>query len=441
MAELSAAKGEETTGDPRVEGAAAPGGGVLTLVIFAAIILLSTANRNVVSVLVAPIQKAMHVNDAAMGALAGMSFTLVYATVAFPMARLADRGNRRSIVAVAVLIWSVMTALCGAAANYLLLFLGRMGVAVGEACAYPAQMSMVGDLFPLERRGGAISVIWIGSAIGTAFGAYAAGRLNDLYGWQVVFFAFGAPGLLVVLALLAFVREPLRDAHGGGEGAAAAVSSTWREDVVRLAAIPSAGVLLLAGGVLNLAFFVSLAWLPAFLMRTEGLSATAAGGIFGAASSPAILGILAAGFISDRLAAKAPRRRLQLMAALLAAAVPALCVMLITRDPKVFFAAMVVYAFLTGPSAALLPAAYLDVTPSRLCGSMMAASRFCADVIGGGLGPLAVGALSDALKPAYGAEALRYALITIPAGMALAALTLLWSARYADQDARAAAGG
>ena len=165
--------------------------------VMALVFMLAATDRNIMSILLVPIQKDLNVSDTAMGALTGAAFSIVYAATALPLARLADRGNRRNLITGAVAFWSAMTAACGVATGYITLLLARMGVAVGEAAHQPSIMSMVGDLYPRHRRGIAIGCISIGTSVGIALGAYVAGWLSDNHGWRTAFFVMGLPGLVV----------------------------------------------------------------------------------------------------------------------------------------------------------------------------------------------------------------------------------------------------
>src|SRR5229473_7770001 len=167
------------------------------------------------------IQKEFHIDDAQVGLL-GTAFLLVYAVAALPFGYWGDRGVRRTIIGVGVTIWSLATLFSGLAANYVLLFLGRAAVGVGEASYYPAGTSLVSDYFPREQRGRVMSIWGAGSVFGIAAAYAGGGFVADHYGWRTAFFIAALPGL--ILAILAFtLREPLR---GSMEKVGVAVSRT-----------------------------------------------------------------------------------------------------------------------------------------------------------------------------------------------------------------------
>jgi len=420
--------------------ASARGMAIYATLLLAATQMLSVADRNILSILLVPMQRDLKVSDAAMGALTGLSFTLVYATVALPMARLADRGVRRNIIAGALAFWSVMTVACGAATNYAALLVARMGVAAGEASAHPAIISFVGDSFSPRRRGTALGVLMVGSGLGTGLGAVLAGHLTEAYGWQSAFFALGAPGVLLALLIFFTVREPVRGAHEGGDRPDLA-SSSWRETLRYLFEIRSFRALLVGQICVGMAFALYLSWMPAFLMRVGGMSVKEASSWFGAQVIPALVGIMIGGYATDLAARHGARFRVITLAAMLTIGAVVFAILLVSPDISVSIAMMFVYAFFVGPVAGLSPAANMDVVHPRARGAVTAVAGFGASVIGGGLGPMVLGAINDAILPTYGAQALRYSLGMAPLILLLGAVAFLVASRRTDEDAARVAGG
>jgi predicted MFS family arabinose efflux permease len=391
-------------------------------------------------VLLVPIQRDLHVSDAAMGALTGLSFSLVYATIALPMARLADRGNRRNVIAISMAAWSVMTAICGLAMNYAMLLLARMGVAAGEASSQPAQMSMVGDVFSFKRRGVALGFITVGTSLGVALGAYIAGVLTDLYNWHVAFMALAVPGLLIGLLIFLTVPEPARGAHDGGDRHDPD-SLSWWKSLKYLARIPSMRGLLLGHIFVNLAFSGYLAWLPAYLMRVHKMTTSEMSSWYGVTIGlGAILSNITAGFLSDRMAVGGARKRLFFVAGMLLVGAPLVATVVLAHDVRLVIAMMLIYSFTTGGVTSQAIAANLDVVRPRMRGFMTASMGFCVSVIGGGFGPVILGAINDFAKLSYGAQSLRYTLVAVPIFLCCAAAAYLWASRTSDRDAGAASG-
>lgn len=411
---------------------------IYAAVLLAGVQLLSVADRNILSILLVPIQEDLKVSDTAMGALTGISFTLVYATVALPMARLADAGNRRNIIAAALAIWSAMTVACGLAGNYISLLLARMGVAAGEAISGPAVMSFVGDTFPPARRGTALAVLMLGSGLGTALGAIIAGQIAAAHGWQAAFFVLGAPGLLLALLMVFTVREPTRGAHEGGDRPEMAASS-WPERLRYLFGIRSFRALIVGHICVGMGFALYVSWMPAFLMRVGGMTVTEASTWFGLQTFPALAGIMIGGFASDLAARYGARFRVMALAGMLLIGAVLFTGLLMTPVIGVSIGLMFVYAFFVGPVAGLSPAANMDVVHPRARGAVTAVTGFGASVIGGGLGPMIVGAINDALVPAFGDQALRYSLAIEPVVLVLGTVAFLIASRSTDRDAAALA--
>jgi len=198
-------------------------GWVVVLVLMMAYVF-SFVDRNIVILLVEVMKKDMGLSDTKVSLLLGASFALFYSILGIPLGRLADIYNRKKIIAVGIVLWSLMTAVCGLTKNYGQLFLARMGVGVGEAALSPAAYSMISDYFPKEKLATAISVyslgIYIGSALAYIGGGYLIGILSDmdnlnlplvgeLYAWQLIFIIVGVPGLLMA-GLVLLLKEPER---------------------------------------------------------------------------------------------------------------------------------------------------------------------------------------------------------------------------------------
>jgi MFS family permease len=405
--------------------------------LLAVIGLLATADRSILSVLLVPIKKDLHASDTAMGALTGLAYTLVYVVVALPVARLADTGVRRTIVAAGVAVWSVMTAVCGLASSYVALLLARMGVAAGEACNLPSGMSMIGDLFPLKHRGTALGTMMIGSALGTAFGAVVASQLAARFSWHVAFFVMGLPGFVMAIIFFLTVPEPQRGAHDGAAANHAGFSN-WRASVAYLSSIPSFWPLAVANVFVGLSFSTFLTWMPTFLMRVMGLSMTHMGALWSVVSLPAIPAVILGGFVSDRLAARGARWRVLFMAILLVIGVPIYVTLLNSNSLAVVGAMMFIYAGTIAPVATIIYAANMDIVRPRARGMMAVIGMVGLTVLGTGLGPIFIGQLNDRFQHIWGDQALRHTLYAVPCFLTIAALGFLWASRTTDRDAEAA---
>jgi predicted MFS family arabinose efflux permease len=402
-------------------------------IMLAMVAFLAAVDRNILSVLLVPIQKDLHVGDAAMGALTGTAFAVVFATTALPLAWVADRTNRRNFVAIAVALWSVMTAICGLASSFLQLLLARVGVAAGEAAHGPASMSIVADVFPAASRGAAISVLTIGSALGYSAGAFLAGVLNDHFGWQGAMMAVGIPGVIVALMLWLTVPEPRRAAHDGDERPP---SLSVAEGVTRLVRIRTFVPLLLGTVFLNVAFLGFLGWMPAFFMRVHHLTATHMSAVFGiVVGLGGVLSNVFAGLISDRLSRRGMRWRMHYCVAMVLIAIPFLTAGLLIDSTRVAVIVLMGFTLAAGGLTTVSSATAISVAPANLRASTVAIIGIAVSVIGGGLAPFLIGVLNDLFKGAFGDQAVRYTLLTSPLALAVAGVMFFLAGRTIEADA------
>jgi MFS family permease len=199
------------------------------LIMMCLVYTLSIADRYVVSTVLEPLRLELHLTDSGVAWLTGFAFGLFYVILGFPLSWLIDRKSRRNIVAICLVLWSVMTALCGLARTSLTFFLARVGVTVGEAGGTPGANSLLSDYFPASRRAMALTVFSLGAPIGAWVGYNVAGAVADHYGWRAVFFALGVPGVLAGLAVWLTVREPRRGClDSGDDGEAPTIVETMR---------------------------------------------------------------------------------------------------------------------------------------------------------------------------------------------------------------------
>ena len=403
-----------------------------TLAVLTMITFLAAVDRQVFTTLLVPIQKDLHVGDAAMGLLTGSAFSLIYAFIAIPLARLADRANRRNIVAAAVSIWSAATAVCGLVTGFYPLLGARLSVAAAEAANLPATMSMMGDLAPAARRGTPLGIWNAGAALGFAGGGAIAGVLNDAYGWHVAMLVVGLPGLVLGAVMFFTVREPVRGAQDGG--VAPAAREPIIPSVLRCARIPSLAFLAIGYVGLNICYTGWLVWVPPFLMRVYHLKATAAGGIFGAIIAGGMLSTLLGAPISDWAAKRAPRFRLYFCVLVVIIAVPLLAASSLVSSLTASIVLMVAYTLISGSLSSVTQATYLSLAPVHLRGLVTALMNVIGAGLGGGLAPVIMGGANDILKQTYGDQSLRYTLLIAPAMMAFCGLMYLVASRTMDRD-------
>jgi predicted MFS family arabinose efflux permease len=244
-----------------------PAEGVTAIVVLSAVSLFNYVDRSLISILQVPIKADLGLSDAQLGAITGLSFALFYATAGLPIARLVDRGQRNVIMACALTVWTLMTALSGLASNFATLVALRIGVALGEAGSVPATQSLLTDYFPLNRRGTALAVWALASPAGVMVGVFSGGWLASTLGWRASFGAVGLAGLWLVPVLLLLMKEPPRGQFDPPSSQTAppplkeAVGTLWNNASFRL---------LVAGATLQSFAYTSLVnWLPPFFARAH----------------------------------------------------------------------------------------------------------------------------------------------------------------------------
>lgn len=275
----------------------------------------SFVDRQILALMVPAVRRDLGISDTQMSLLMGLSFALFYSILGLPIGRLADRSSRRRIIAWGIAVWSVMTALCGAARNYWQLFLARMGVGVGEAALSPPAYSMIADYFPKDRLGTAIGVyslgIYLGSGLAMMLGGWVTGRvaatamwtlplIGEVRPWQAVFFVIGLPGLLLAL-WVGTLREPARGAMSGGTS----VAPLPVAEVVRYIKLHRGAFL---GHNLGFAFIAMVNygwayWVPTWLQRVHGWTPQHVGLYYGLWTATfGVMGVVVGGWLGDRLA-------------------------------------------------------------------------------------------------------------------------------------------
>jgi MFS family permease len=368
-------------------------------------------DRLVISVLLEPIKNEFHASDTTLGLLSGFSFAVFYALFGVPMARWADRGNRRTIITLALIVWSIMTVLCGLAQTLVQLALARIGVGAGESGTVPPAQSLIADYFPPERRAMAISIFMAASTLGNLLGIGVGGYLATRYGWRAAFLVAGAPGLVLVLVTCLGLGEPRLQL---GFPAERNMQESFGQ-ALRLLMAKRGFVYALTGCILY--FFVSygaFAFVPSFLIRALHVSLVAVslgyGSVFAASS---VVGAVTGGWMADRLARRDRRWLAWIPAAACTLAGPTFAAALCCSSYLSFLGFVFVsFTLLVGG----LPPIYTAILAT--CGSQRRATAisivlFSATLVGGGLGPIAAGGLSDAFTLSYGADGLRYSLIMI----------------------------
>jgi MFS family permease len=245
------------------------------LIMMCLVYTLSIADRYVVSTVLDPIRLELHLTDSGVAWLTGAAFGLFYVLLGFPLSWLIDRKNRRNIVAICLVLWSIMTAVCGLARTSWQFFFARVGVTVGEAGGTPGANSLLSDYFPATRRAMALTVFALGAPIGAYVGYNVAGAIADHYGWRAVFFALGIPGVLAGIGVWLTVREPQRGCLDAGDTETPTIVETMRFMWQQRSAVH----VMMGTAVCALWGWGLMFWTPTFLQRTYHMSVGEAGDV------------------------------------------------------------------------------------------------------------------------------------------------------------------
>jgi MFS family permease len=410
------------------------------LIVMCLVYAINIAARYVVTTVFEPIRLELHLTDAGAAFLTGVPLALFYVAFGIPIAWLADRSNRRNIVAASLIIWSGFTVFCGLSQTYWQLLLGRIGVGFGEAGATPPSTSIVSDYFPAERRPMALSILALGAPIGAWLGADLAGAVAQAFGWRAAFFALGAPGLLLGLLVFLTVREPKRgrlDAIGG-EGKPSFIESLrflWQQK--------SAFHVIMASGVCSLWGWGLVWWTPTFLMRTYSLNVAQAGAVTGHVHLVGgILATAGTAWFMARPSMVNPRRVLWALATIIGfATIPsffAYWTQTLWLAKLMFWIYIPAIYFFIGPCMALV----LNVAPSNMRSMFTAWSVLVGNLFNLIVAPQAVGFMSDWFARGHGADAasLRLALLVLAPTGFWAVWHFLAAARTVVEDQRRAIG-
>lgn len=372
---------------------------------------LNFIDRQILVVLSESIKVDMNLSDSQLGLLTGFAFAIFYVSVGIPIARLADNGNRKNIVAAAITVWSGMTALSGFTQNFWQLLLARIGVGVGEAGGSPPSHSILSDYYPAKERGRAMSIYSMGAYLGVLIGFGVGGWINQHYGWRVAFFAVGIPGLVIAALVRYTIREPIR---GLADGNTQTQQSDFKHTLNTLWQLQSFRYFSIGGGFAAFCSYGIGNFLPSFLVRSHDFSAAQVGSsLMLVAGVGGALGTYLGGYFADKFGNKDMRWYLW-VPAIPAILGPLLIVAaMFTPDSTLaltgIFFATVIGALYLGPTIALT---HTLVSPSSR--AMASAILFVIlNLIGMGLGPLSTGIISDALAPTMGADSLRYAISAV----------------------------
>jgi predicted MFS family arabinose efflux permease len=422
------------------------------LIILAVILAFNYVDRSVLGLVLQDIKADLSLSDTQLGFLTGIAFALFYAVMGLPIARWADRGNRVTIISITTVLWSVAVILCGVAGNFAYLLLIRIGVAVGEAGCIPPALSLIADNFTRAERPRAVARYMLGGSLSVVIGYFVGGWLNEFYGWRATFLLLGLPGL----ALAALARFSLREPRRGQltkdatsriapfslstpeSAALSSVHPSLKEVCVTLWANTTFRHLLLCVSVTYFFGYGISLWQPAFFIRSYGVKTGELGTwltvIIGLSG---FLGTYWGGEWACRHAAGNERLQLKAMAVVYGSFGILSAFTYLSPNKYWAFALMGLGCAGINMGNGPLFATIQTLVPERMRAVSMALIYLFANLIGMGLGPLAAGALSDALRPVFGGESLRYALLALSPGYFWCAWHLWRGSRTVTRDLQA----
>ena len=395
------------------------------LAVLFVVYVFNFADRQVLSILIEPIQHELGVSDTLMGLLAGPAFAFFYTLLGVPIARWADRGSRRSVILFSLTTWSAMTAASGLARSYATLALARIGVGVGEAGGTPPSHSLLSDYFPPERRATALALYGNGIYVGSGLGIMAGGLLHEAFGdWRTAFYAVGFAGLPLGVLVWLTVRDVPR---GRSDAAQAVDGGEGFFGVMRfLFAKRSFAWLVLGACFKSMAGYAVLVWGAVFLGRVHGMSAGEIGRLFG----PTIivggcLGVSLGGWLADRLGRTDPRWYMRLPAILSILAWPLALGFLLAPSRAVAIVCFVPFYAVANMYVGPLWSTAQNLARPHMRATASAVLLFILNLFGLGLGPFLIGLANDLLAGRYGELAVRYSLIGV-ATLSMAACVPFW---------------
>lgn len=388
-------------------------------------------DRMMLSLMLEGIKQDLDLSDSQLGLLSGIAFALFYAAAAIPIARWSDKGDRSLIVTVTTALWSGMVALCGLVGSFSQLLLVRVGVAIGEAGCLPPAQSLIAEYFDRGERPRAMAMYWLCAPIAVIVGYLIGGWLIDQYGWRTTFIIMGLPGLVLAGLVKLTLREPrkstVKQNTSDSPTFRAVLITLWQEKTYRTISIAFCIAYFFGFGIFQ--------WLPTFFIRSHGMSVTEVGAWF--AFSWGVCGLVG-GYLGGVLVSKfmsnqegRQMRGIAVIFILQGLLFAAVCFSASQVVSLVCLSALGVLIAI--PNGAVF-SAIQSLVNDRMRSVAIALLFFFSNLVGYGLGPLAVGFLSDGLASHFGDESLRYALVAFSPGYMLVAF-FYWSAsRSIDQS-------
>jgi predicted MFS family arabinose efflux permease len=376
-------------------------------------------DRQILVILQEPIKADLDLSDTQLGLLTGFAFALLYVTLGLPIARYADKNNRKKVVSISLVVWSAMTALSGMAQNFMHLLMARVGVGIGEAGGSPPAHSIISDYYEPEKRATALSIYSTGVYIGICLGFLIGGIIAQNYGWRMALYALGIPGILYAVLVWFTIKEPIK-------GRMVVKTLLQKKTFIFLS---------LATGFQAFGNYGTGNWLAPFLGRSHGMELATIGITLGLiAAVGGGIGTFMGGYLTDKMQKKDIRWYFWLPALAIIINIPLSVYVFFGENTQLMLGVLVLNYFLSalylGPAIAVTH----NLVSAKMRAFASAVLFFVLNTIGLGFGPLVIGMLSDWLEPTYGTDALRWAFTcTIFTGIIAAGL-LYMASKYYSRD-------
>ncbi len=394
------------------------------LSLFLLVYIINFVDRQIFGILIEPIRLEIDLSDTQLGLLGGIAFAIFYTFAGIPIARWADVGVRKNIVALALVIWSVMTMFTSTAKGFGTLLIARVGVGIGEAGCSPPIHSLISDMYPEEERATALSTYALGIPIGAAIGTLVGGWIGEYFGWRMAFMVVGLPGIIVAIVVFFTVREPPRG-HSEPDHVQVQKDLVPLADTLRfLWSLRAFRHLSFAGALHAFVGYGVGLFIPAFFMRVHGFGLAETSTYLFLIGLTGIIGTYLGGYLGDRMGKKDKRWYMGIPGIATIISVPFAVLFYTTGDPMLAIVLAIPGAILgpmyLGPTFAMTQ----TLVPPAMRSTASAILLFVLNLIGLGLGPVFAGFLSDTLRPGYGEESIRYSLLI------LAVAGNIWSALH-----------
>lgn len=404
--------------------------------------MFNIADRLVMSILIEDIKAEFLLSDTQIGLLAGTAFTVFYLLLGIPAGRLADRTNRKNMVAISLSLWSLMSALCGAALGFWTLLLARLGVGVGEAGGGPPSVSIITDYFAPHELSRAMGIFAVGAVLGPVLGYAAGGLIAEAYGWRWTFVILGVPGILLGVILYLTVREPNRGRYfqqAAQKAKADKAADTQEPFMTTMRSLWTNNIfvrVVLANSFTNIPSFAFAIWLAPTLMRNFDVSSGEVGVYLGAVLFiGGVPAMILGGFLADFLAKKNPKWRPWYCALAVMMTAPFWTFCLLADSLEMTLALYICgYILLVSTQGAAISMVQSSVLPTER-GTASSISSLSINLLGYGIGPALIGVMSDNWADDYGSMSLNYAVISLAVvSLAMATFLFWWTGKAVNAE-------